>query len=168
VEVRFEGHQGIISDIDYASSGKSLASASEDGTIRIWHTDSGREELRLRVGDAATSVTFSNDGLLLAGASEDNSVRIWLAQTGDLIAHLPGGQKGVFVDNPLMDGHINPVWHIAFDMCGTALFSASLDKTVKIWEGFQTTHDGANMAVKTLKGHKVYFNHLSHLFVWAR
>ncbi len=121
------------------------------------------------IAGGCTSVTFSSDGLLLASGSFDNSIRIWIAQTAQLIAHLPGGQSGMVMDKTLLDGHTDFVYHVAFSMHGTALFSASLGKTVKIWEGFQITHDDANMTVKTLKGHKVYYhNHPSSLLVWTR
>lgn len=169
--MRFEGHEQIIVDIEYASSGKYLASASWDRTIRTWYTDSGREELRLLIEDCATSVTFSKDALLLAGASSDHSIRIWDAQSGDLVAHLLGHQNDVVADKTLMRGHRNPVHcitAIAFDTYGTALFSASSDKTVKIWEGFQRTQETTNMTVKTLEGHKVHYKHLFHLLVWAK
>lgn len=166
--MKFEGHNQDICDLDYAPNGKYLASASGDRTIRTWCTDSGREELQLSNGDGCPSVTFSSDGLLLAGASLDNSIRIWIAQTGRLIAHLPGGQSGVVMDKTLLDGHRDSVYYVAFNMQGTALFSASLDRTVKIWEGLQITDDDANMTVKTLEGHKVYYNHRPYLLVWTR
>lgn len=168
VAMKFEGHEEIIYDIDYAPSGKYLVSASFDRTIRTWCTDSGREELQLSNADRYTSVTFSSDGLLLAGASLDKSIRVWIAQTGQLIAHLASGRVGMVMDKTLLDGHTDSVYHVAFNMHGTALFSASLDKTVKIWEGLQITDDDANMTVKTLKGHKVYYNHPSYLLVWFR
>ncbi len=139
-----------------------------DRTIRTWCTDSGREELQLSNADSYTSVTFSSDGLLLAGASLDKSIRVWIAQTGQLIAHLSGGRGGMVMDKTLLDGYPGCVCHVAFNMHGTALFSASLDKTVKIWEGLQITDDDANMTVKTLRGHKVYYNHPSYLLVWTR
>lgn len=161
----FEGHEADIWDIDYALSGKYLASASGDCTIRTWYTDSGCGELRLPGEAGYTSVTFSSDGLLLAGASMDRSVRVWIAQTGDLIAHLPDGPNGIVMDKTLLDGHTDSVFHVAFNMDVTALFSSSLDKTVKIWEGSWITHDDANMIVTTLKGHKVCYNHPSHLLV---
>lgn len=161
----FEGHEQDIYQVDYASSGQYLASASGDRTCRTWYTDTGREALRLLTEDKATSVTFSKDALLLAGASLDSSIRIWSAQTGDLVAHFLGHQYNVVADQTLIQGHRDSVYGVAFDTYGTALFSASLDKTVKIWEGFQNTQHGTNMTVKTLEGHKVYYKHLFYLLV---
>lgn len=41
--VKLSGHKGKISSIRYSLDGKQLASASHDGTIRIWNTETGEQ-----------------------------------------------------------------------------------------------------------------------------
>jgi len=55
-----------------------LASASQDGTVRLWWVADG-SLLRVLEGhmDLVSSVAFSPDGALLASASRDGTVRLW-------------------------------------------------------------------------------------------
>jgi WD40 repeat protein len=68
--VHFRGHRKRIECIEFSSDGARLASASSDGTLRIWDAASG-ECLRifaLKLGELHW-VTFSPDGLTLAYSS---------------------------------------------------------------------------------------------------
>ena len=73
-EVRHAGAKLAV----FSPDGKLLASSSEDKTIRIWNSETGKELIVLdRHTDAVTSVTFSPDGGMLASSSEDKTVRMW-------------------------------------------------------------------------------------------
>jgi len=55
-----------------------LATASKDGTIRLWEVATGKELVILEDHtDRVWSVDFSQDGLYIASASDDGTVRIW-------------------------------------------------------------------------------------------
>ena len=61
-----------------------LATASEDGTVRLWDPATGQpigDPLTGHTG-AVTGVAFSPDGHRLATASDDGTVRLWDPTTG--------------------------------------------------------------------------------------
>ncbi len=117
------GHLGAVHSVAFSSDGKRLASASDDGSVRVWDVATSRAigAPLMSHDDKIWSVTFSPDGRRLATGSEDQSVRLWDAETGQ--------QIGV----PL-PGHTGIVWSVAFSPDGRRLASASSDQSVRLWD----------------------------------
>ena len=78
------GHTAAVRSVAFSPDGKRLASASEDGTVRVWERHDGAARGPALKGHTAAvpSVAFSPDGKRLASASEDRTVRVWEATTG--------------------------------------------------------------------------------------
>ncbi|MEV4105834.1 hypothetical protein AB0J42_36835, partial [Nonomuraea sp. NPDC049649] len=72
-------HTGPVYSVAFNPDGTRLATASADGTVRIWNPATGRQigtPLADHTGPVY-SVAFNPDGTRLASAGEDRTVRIW-------------------------------------------------------------------------------------------
>ena len=117
--VVLKGHTSDVRALDFSRDGKWLASASEDGTARIWSARDGAPRRVLRHGTGAvTDIAFSRDARHVATAAADGTVRVWPVAAGPPV---------------LMYGHSGPVTSVGFDRTGRHVVSAGQDGTVRIW-----------------------------------
>ena len=77
------GHTAAVWGVAYSPDGTRLATASADGTARIWDPTTGHTLTELTGHTAAVwGVTYSPDGTHLATTSNDGTARIWDPATG--------------------------------------------------------------------------------------
>jgi WD40 repeat protein len=72
------GHKGLILGLCFSPNGGLLASASWDGTARLWDTGSGRLIASLRAQLLGVNcVDFTPDGRRLAAGTGDGFIKLW-------------------------------------------------------------------------------------------
>lgn len=120
-QITLSGHTAAIRDIAFSGFGQTVASASADGTTKVWDVASGSEIVTLRGHDGdVNAVAFSPDGISMATGGADHTIRLWDAHGG-----LP---------MTTLTGHTGPVTSLAYSRDGGLLASASRDGSIKIWE----------------------------------
>ncbi|KAI1872536.1 hypothetical protein JX265_005416 [Neoarthrinium moseri] len=117
------GHQKPISQVRISPDGRWIASASADGTIKIWEASTGKHMDTL-VGHMAgvSAVAWAPDSKTLATGSDDKAIRLW-----DRVTGRPTRAR------PLL-GHHNYVYCLAFSPKGNILASGSYDEAVFLWD----------------------------------
>ena len=118
--IAIPAHSLPVYSLAISPDGQTIASASQDGTIKLWKLEE-RELLHTFAGHsrAVNSVAISADGQTLASGSKDKTIKLWNPKTGELIRTL--------------EGHSASVSSVAIDPSATILASGSADKTIKIW-----------------------------------
>jgi WD domain, G-beta repeat len=105
-----------------------VVSSSQDKTIRLWETATGKERLCLRGHEGwVWSPVVSPDGKTLASASGDRTVRLWDVRDGKELH--------------IFRGHLSTVYSVDFSLDVRRLVSGSEDTTALVWEIPEGLHD---------------------------
>lgn len=80
MHIGIKGKKTKVNALAFSCDGKILASAGDDGSIRLWNVDKGQNQdgqLLSGHNKAVTSISFSPNDKLLASGSKDYTVKIW-------------------------------------------------------------------------------------------
>jgi hypothetical protein len=85
-----EGHKDVVISVAFDPAGRTLASGSNDYTVKLWDVATGK---LLRTLEGHTrgleAVAFSADGRILASKSNDGDLRLWSCETWETVAIIP-------------------------------------------------------------------------------
>jgi eukaryotic-like serine/threonine-protein kinase len=127
------GHEGEVYHVTFAPDGTTLATAGEDGTVRLWETATGKQVAELRGHtDEVNWVAFAPDGRSLVSASDDGTARVW-----DVASRRP---RAVFT------GHNDRVISAVFLPDGRSVVSGGFDRTLQVWDA------ATGQQLRTLEG----------------
>jgi WD40 repeat protein len=82
-QATFEGHTEVVRSLCFSPDGKTLASGSDDHSIKLWDVATGQNATTLKEEDPYLwgAVAFSPDGKLLATGGWFNKVKLWDVRT---------------------------------------------------------------------------------------
>lgn len=171
------GHSGKAASLAISRDGRTIASGSDDSTIKLWDLKTG-ELLHTLHGNSGRilTLTLSPDGQTLASShrtSEKSTINVWNLPSGELIHTLAGHKKWIYTlaINPkgntlvsggykikiwdlqtgelqqTLTGHDKWIYSLTISPDSQTLASCGGDKTIKIWQ-LQTGE-----LLTTLNGH---------------
>ena len=157
-------HTDAVQSVALSPDGKIIASASDDGTVKLWELEGDNTNPIKEIKDQGgwvRAVVFSSDRQIIT-AGQDKNIKIIDIATGKIVKTLSGHTNLInnlaiapasdllvsgSYDNTVnlwqistgkllrsQTGHTDKIWGLAISPDGKQVVSASRDKTVKIWD----------------------------------
>ncbi|MBD2128701.1 protein kinase [Microcoleus sp. ZQ-A2] len=157
------GDSNSTNPVAITPDGKTLATGSEEGTIKFWNLQTGELKKTFKGHTSAVNViVFSPNGQTLASGSADESIKLWNLNTEGVLHTLSGRSKGIsaIVMTPdsqtlvsgdrvgniefwnlkngerinAFAGHEILVTSLAVTPDGQTIVSSSQDNRIKLWD----------------------------------
>ncbi len=115
----WEAHERDIESVSAANDGSLLATASDDGTVKLWEPDGSAVRTIAGGPGEIVGVAVSPGGERIAGAGSDANIRLFDGKTGS-IRHVLDLEMSCFA--------------LAFSVDGRTLAAGSVDGSLTLWD----------------------------------
>src|SRR5262249_39727364 len=116
-----KGHTDTVKALEFSPDGKTVATAGNDSSIRLWDASDGTEKDSLKAHDGpVNSLAFASDGKRLASGGRDGTAIVWDVKTGNVI-------------KPVLEGQGWAVVYLAYLPDGR-IFTRTLGGGERIWD----------------------------------
>nr|MEC4583126.1 WD40 repeat domain-containing protein [Candidatus Parabeggiatoa sp.] len=129
----FQGHTNEVYLVAVSDDASKALSASEEGTLKVWHVETGKEIHTIKDSGHVWSVAFSHDGSQILSGGEKGTVKLFDSESGQEIRSFKG-----------LSGR---VYSVAFSPDASRVVSGGHDGTIKVWD------INSGNEIHTLKGH---------------
>jgi WD40 repeat protein/Tfp pilus assembly protein PilF len=179
----FPGHWSAVLDVKFAPDGKSVLSASHDGTVKLWDVESGNALRTFGAqGKEMNAALFTPDGASIISAGKNGSVQVWgaadgalkrtLQERGPMLTTLDISADGKSLVGGSFDGkarvwevetgrvarelvHPGKVYAVAYAQRGEVVVTGAQDGVIRIWDAAAGTPRGE------LRGHTKPVNEIA-------
>ena len=118
------GHSDYVRALAWDSGSRTLFSASDDESVKVWREADGSFAEAQSLGGYSGwvyALAWDSGSRTLFSGSDDSSVKVWREADGS------------FAEAQSLGGHSSPVYALAWDPGSHTLFSGSYDNSVKVW-----------------------------------